>query len=394
MTGRVTSIQRARSRARADAATQSRERHAVLLLVPVAMLLIVGLGAMLSASSVVGIREWGDHLWYFKKQLMWVGLGLAAFVVAVRIPYRAYRSIALLLYLLSVAALVATLFIGDERGGAQRWIEVGPVTIQAAEFAKFATVALLAAVLTKKERWLSHLPHFVWPVSIILGVVGVLLLAQPDFGTFLLITAAAFAVMMASAAPFRYVFGLWALGVAMATALAVALPYRRDRITSFLDPMADPLNTGHQAVQSLVALGTGGWFGVGLGASRARWSFLPNAHTDFIFSIIGEETGLAGSMLVVVLFVIFGIIGIRIALQAPDKFGRLLATGIVAWITFQALVNIGGVVGVLPITGVPLPFVSAGGNAMVVNLAAVGVLVNIARSSAGGAGATGADVRA
>lgn len=394
MTGRVTSIQRARSRARADAAAQSRERHAVLLLVPVAMLLIVGLGAMLSASSVVGIREWGDHLWYFKKQLMWVGLGLAAFVVAVRIPYRAYRSIALLLYLLSVAALVATLFIGDERGGAQRWIEVGPVTIQAAEFAKFATVALLAAVLTKKERWLSHLPHFVWPVSIILGVVGVLLLAQPDFGTFLLITAAAFAVMMASAAPFRYVFGLWALGVAMATALAVALPYRRERITSFLDPMADPLNTGHQAVQSLVALGTGGWFGVGLGASRARWSFLPNAHTDFIFSIIGEETGLAGSMLVVVLFVMFAVVGTRIALQAPDKFGRLLATGIVAWLTFQALVNIGGVVGVLPITGVPLPFVSAGGNAMVVNLAAVGVLVNIARSSPGRAEATGADVRA
>ena len=319
MTGRVTSIQRARSRARADAATQSRERHAVLLLVPVAMLLIVGLGAMLSASSVVGIREWGDHLWYFKKQLMWVGLGLAAFVVAVRIPYRAYRSIALLLYLLSVAALVATLFIGDERGGAQRWIEVGPVTIQAAEFAKFATVALLAAVLTKKERWLSHLPHFVWPVSIILGVVGVLLLAQPDFGTFLLITAAAFAVMMASAAPFRYVFGLWALGVAMATALAVALPYRRDRITSFLDPMADPLNTGHQAVQSLVALGTGGWFGVGLGASRARWSFLPNAHTDFIFSIIGEETGLAGSMLVVVLFVMFAVVGTRSPCRPPTS---------------------------------------------------------------------------
>ena len=391
MTGRATSLRRERGRERAGAASRSRERHVVLLLVPVAMLLIVGLGAMLSASSVVSIRQWGDHLWYFKKQLMWVGLGMAAFVVTVRVPYGFYRRAALPIYVLSVAALAATLFIGDERGGAQRWIEVGPFTIQASEFAKFATIALLAAVLTKKERWLSHLPHFVWPVSIILGVVGVLLLAQPDFGTFMLITAAAFAVMMASAAPFRYVFGLWALGVAMATALAMALPYRRDRLTAFLDPMADPLNTGHQAVQSLVALGTGGWFGVGLGASRARWSFLPNAHTDFIFAIIGEETGLAGSMLVVFLFMLFALVGTRIALQAPDKFGRLLSAGIVAWLSFQALVNIGGVVGVLPITGVPLPFVSAGGNAMVVNLAAVGVLVNIARSSKG---ATGADVRA
>jgi cell division protein FtsW len=160
------------------------------------------------------------------------------------------------------------------------------------------------------------------------------------------------------------------------------MDYRRDRITGFLDPFADPLGTGHQAVQSLVALGTGGWFGVGLGASRARWSFLPNAHTDFIFAIIGEETGFIGAILVILLFAVFAAVGIRIALTAGDTFGRLLAVGIVAWLTLQALINIGGVVAVLPITGVPLPFVSSGGNAMLVSLAAVGILINISRSSA------------
>jgi cell division protein FtsW len=162
---------------------------------------------------------------------------------------------------------------------------------------------------------------------------------------------------------------------------------------SFLDPMADPLGAGHQAVQSLVALGTGNWFGVGLGASRARWSFLPNAHTDFIFAIIGEETGLAGALLVVALFLALAVVGIRIALKASDKFGRLLAVGIVSWLSFQALVNIGGVTAVLPITGVPLPFVSAGGNAMLVNLAAIGVLVNIARTKTAEPAST-SDVRA
>ena len=363
-----------------SAAEPARDRRSVLIVVPVLMLVIVGLGAMLSASSVVSIREVGDHLFYFRRQLIWVGVGLAALVVTIRVPYHSYRRWALAMYLVAIAALLATLIFGDVRGGARRWLDIGPVTLQASEFAKFATVALLAAVLTKKEKWLGHLPHFLWPVGVTLGAVCVLIVAQPDFGTTLLILAAAFAVMAASSAPVGYVAGLWTLGAVLSAAAAFAIPYRRARITSFLDPLADPLGAGHQAVQSLVALGTGGWFGVGLGASRARWSFLPNAHTDFIFSIIGEETGFAGALLVVTLFMVFAAVGVRIAYKAPDTFGRLLAIGIVSWLTFQALVNIGGVTAVLPITGVPLPFVSAGGSAMIVNLAAVGVLVNIARA--------------
>jgi len=213
-----------------------------------------------------------------------------------------------------------------------------------------------------------------------LGIVGGLLLLQPDLGTAVLIAASAFAVLTVSAAPLRHVIGLGTLGAGAAVALAFAAPYRARRVTSFLDSSADRLGDGFQAFQSLVALGTGGWFGVGLGASRARWSFLPNAHTDFIFAIIGEETGLAGSLAVIALFLAFSIVGTAVAMRAPDRLGRLLAVGIVSWISLQAIVNIGGVTRVLPITGVPLPFVSAGGSAMLANLFVVGVLLNIASS--------------
>ena len=367
---------------RAARVLQHRDRRTVLLIVTVVMLLIVGLGAMLSAGSVVSIRatESGDHLFYFRRQLLAAGVGLAALVVFSRVPYRIYRGLALPIYVVAMAGLVATLVLGDVRGGARRWIEIGSFTIQTSEFAKLATVILLAAVLAKTERLLRSLPHLVVPVVAILSVVAGLLILQPDFGTTLLIGATAFVILIASTAPIGYIVGLGGLAGMFAVIGALGSSYRRDRITGFLDPFADPLDTGHQAVQSLVALGTGGWFGVGLGASRARWSFLPNAHTDFIFAIIGEETGFAGASLIIILFALLAVVGVRIALSAPDMFGRLLAIGIVAWLTIQGIINIGGVVALLPITGVPLPFVSSGANAMVVSLAAVGILVNISRS--------------
>ena len=353
------------------------QRSAVLLVI-VAMLLIIGLGAMLSASSVVSISTTSKQFDLFSKQVIWVALGASVLVVAAFIPYRLWQKFSLPLFAVAIAGLVLTLAVGDERGGAVRWIEVGPVTIQVAEFAKFASVALLAAVLTRKRDLLHRLGHVIVPVGLILGSVSVLLLMQPDFGNLLLVVVPAFIMLAASTVPLRYVFGLGALGTMALTALAVSAPYRKDRLLSFLDPFASAQGTGLQAVQSMVALGSGGFFGVGLGMSRARWSWLPNAHTDFIFAIIGEETGFAGAIIVVTLFALFGAIGVSIAFRAPDLFSRLLAVGIVSWLTVQALVNIGGVIAVLPITGVPLPFISAGGNAMVMNLFAVGVLINIA----------------
>lgn len=356
-------------------------RRSVFLLVIVAMLLTIGLGAMLSASSVVSITANADQFELFTKQMLWVGIGLGVLVITSFVPYHVWQKLALPIYTLVVIGLVVTLIVGDTRGGATRWIVVGPVTVQLAEFAKFATLSLLAAVITKKDALVTDLWHVIVPVGAILGTVSLLLLAQPDFGNVLLIVVPAFVVLAASTVPLRFVLSMAGLGAIAMTAVAMSADYRKARFSGFFRPFENAKGSGLQAVQSMVALGTGGMFGVGLGQSRARWLWLPNAHTDFIFAIIGEETGFAGAFIVIMLFALIGVVGVSIAYRAPDMYGRLLAVGIVAWLSIQALVNIGGVVAVLPITGVPLPFISAGGNAMIANLAAIGVLLNISRSS-------------
>ena len=383
MASRVTRIYGARPAARrvGQGVAAAGDRRAVLLLLPVVMLMIVGLGALLSASSVVGLRQTGDHLFFFKRQVVFASVGVGLLLITMRIPYKWYARFALPILLTAVVGLATTLAIGEVRGGARRWIDLSPVSLQVAEFAKFAVVVYLATILSRNEKWLGRFSNVLWPVAASLLVVGFPLVKQPDLGSTLIIAAAAFGVLAASAAPMRYVLALVGMAGTGAFLLAYSQPYRWERVQTYLNPNADPLGPGLQAWQSLVALGTGGWFGVGLGASRARWSFLPNAHTDFIFAIIGEETGLAGALVVVALFAVFAIVGSIIALRAPDKFGRLLAVGIVCWISIQGLVNIGGVTRVLPITGVPLPFVSSGGSAMIISLAVMGVLVNIARSA-------------
>lgn len=356
-------------------------RRAIFVLVIVAMLLTIGLGAMLSASSVASIKANGDQFELFTKQILWVALGLAALVLTSFIPYRVWQRFALPIFLVTIAGLLATVVIGSTRGGATRWIVLGPVTLQVGEFAKFATIALMAAALTKKDELLSDFRHLIVPLLAILVPVILLLMAQPDFGTVLLVVGPVFVMLFASSVPVRYVFSIGVLGVSAMAAIAMSAEYRKARILSFLDPFASAAGDGFQAVQSMVAFGTGGLFGVGLGQSRARWSWLPNAHTDFIFAIIGEETGFAGAFIVVTLFTLLAAVGVSIAYRAPDMFGRLLAIGIVSWLTLQAIINVGGVVAVLPITGVPLPFISSGGNAMLVNLAAIGVLLNISRTT-------------
>ncbi|MGI9584910.1 MAG: FtsW/RodA/SpoVE family cell cycle protein [Acidimicrobiia bacterium] len=364
-----------------DRIRSASSKRSIFLLVVVAMLLTIGLGAMLSASSVVSIKANSGQFQLFTRQVMWVGLGMAALVIAAFVPYRFWERVALPVYVITVIGLLVTMMIGDTRGGATRWIVVGPITIQVAEFAKFATLSLLAAAITKKGALLSDIRHVVMPVFAILGTVTVLLLAQPDFGNILLIVVPAFIMLAASTVPLRFVFGLGALGALAMTSLAMSADYRKARLLGFLNPFENAQGSGLQAVQSMVALGSGGLFGVGLGQSRARWSWLPNAHTDFIFAIIGEETGFAGAFIVIMLFALLAAVGVSIAYRAPEGYGRLLAIGIVAWLSVQALVNIGGVVAVLPITGVPLPFISNGGNAMLVNLFAIGVLLSISRAS-------------
>jgi cell division protein FtsW len=366
---------------RSEEASRKSWRLAVALLVPVGLLAAVGLGAILSASSVAALNEHRDSLFYFRRQLIWLGGGVLALVIAASVPLRWWRRLAFPFFVGTGGLLVAVLVVGLQRGGAERWLRFGPVELQPSEFAKLATVLFLATLVSRKEDSMHRFRDFLWPVAASVGVVGALVVLQPDLGTTLLIAAGGFAVLVASAAPLAFVLGGGVIGSAVAVAAAMISPYRWERITSFLNLAADPLDTGYQATQSLVALGTGGLFGVGLGASRARWSFLPNAHTDFIFAILGEETGLAGSLAIVLLFVLLVVVGTRIAHRCPDRFGRLAAIGITTWLGAQALVNIGGVTGVLPITGVPLPFVSYGGSALLTEMVGVGILVGIARQS-------------
>jgi cell division protein FtsW len=381
MTAGVTSITRARAAARSTAERRTTNvRIVALLLAPVAILSVIGLGATMSASAIIGLEEYGDKFYFFTSQLMWVGIGAVVLIVATRVRYQWYRRLAIPIFFVSILGLIAVLQIGIVRGGSRRWIELGSFgVVQPSEFAKFGVIVFLAMVMEKKERLLTDFFHFVVPVIVSLGLVGVLMLQQPDLGTTLVIFGAAMAVILASAAPLRYVIPTGLGGAALGALMALSQDYRRARVLSFLDPFSDKLGDGWQVVQSQLALGTGGVFGVGLGASRARWSFLPNAHTDFIFAIIGEETGFAGGLIVLVLFAWLTIVGVAIAYRAPDRFGRMLATGLVAWLTLQAIVNIGGVVGALPVTGMPLPFVSYGGSALLTVMGAVGILANIAR---------------
>ena len=378
---KITSITEIRANARRQAdRSRANRRVATTLLVVVAALTVIGLTATLSASSTVGIAGADDRFHFFKRQLVGIGIGVVAMAVTSRVPYQWYRRAALPIFLGSVILLVGVLFTGQDAYGARRWINVGPFGFQPSELAKFGVIIAMATVLEKKARLLDDFGHFLAPVAVIVGVPAVLVMLEPDLGTTIVIAVSALAVLLVSAAPLRFVSLTGLVGAGVATALAFSADYRRSRIVGFLDPWADPEGAGWQLIQSYYALGTGGVFGVGLGASRARWFYLPNAHTDFIFAIIGEESGFLGGSMVMLLFVLLGVAGWTVARRAPDPFGRMLAAGITAWLTMQAIVNIGGVLGVLPITGITLPFVSFGGTAVAVSMAAVGVLMSVAQT--------------
>ncbi len=380
MSSKVTSITevRAAARRRAERA-KSNSRTVTFLLVAVAVLIVIGLTATISASSTVGItRRGGDQYFFLKRQLLGVGIGVIALVLTSRVPYRIYRKLSMPAFAATLALLVVVLMLGAEEGGGRRWLLVGPFSIQPSEIAKLTVILALATILERKQKLLGDLGHFLGPLALILVPTTFLVMKQPDLGTSIILGVGTMAVVLVSSAPFRYVAGATGLGGAVAAGLAISDQYRLDRITGFMDPWADAGDTGYQLIQSYYALGTGGLTGVGLGASRARWSYLPNAHTDFIFSIIGEESGFIGGILVIGLFAIVAATGWIVASRAPDQFGRMIATGITAWISVQALVNIGGVLGVLPITGITLPFVSYGSSAVIVTMAALGILVNVA----------------
>ena len=345
----------------------------------VMVLNLFGLVMVLSASSVTSLADNGDSWSYFNRQLVWVALGTVAMVATMNIDYRLWPRISWLVYGGVLVLLVAVLAVGVNVNGSTRWIAAGPLRLQPSELAKIATVLAVATLLADREHCLGDRRRSIHTTIVVVAPVLLLILAEPDLGTTLIIATVAAAMLFAAGVPLRPLGGFAALGLAGAAVLARMAPYRYRRIVAFRDPWADPRGVGWQPLNSLAGLANGGGSGVGLGESRVKWGWLANSHTDFIYAIIGEELGLIGTLTVLSMVALIGFLGLRAAYRAPDLLGRMLATGVTMWLLVQAFVNIGGVVGLLPITGVTLPFVSFGGSSLLVTMAATGILLNVAR---------------
>jgi cell division protein FtsW len=378
-----TSPLRARRHVDGTATTRAATRSstALLLVATVAVLNVVGVVMVLSASSVASLTNYGSPWYFFFRQIIWTLLGLGAFVFAVRFDYRRWRALVRPLLIASVVLLVVVLVpgIGIYVSGSRRWLGAGMFRFQPSELAKLALLLYAADLVSRRGREVHDWRRVVRPVLLVLALFAALVMREPDLGSAMVLAIVVLAVLVAGGVKKRHLAVVFGLGISAVTFLALAEPYRRTRMLTFLDPFADASNSGYQISQSLIALGSGGFTGVGLGAGRAKWNFLPNAHTDFIFAIIGEELGLIGCFLVMALFTAFAIFGARAALRAPDRFGALIAAGATVWVVGQAVINIGAVVGLLPVTGIPLPFVSFGGSALITTMLATGILVNIAR---------------
>ena len=351
------------------------ESH-LLVLVTLA-LVAFGLVMVYSATSAPAALQRTDPMSYLKKQGIYALIGVALMMTASRFDYRRLRLLAPALVLTALGACLAVLVIGTRVNGARRWIEFGPATFQPSELTKLALAVWAAAYLCKRPapRTLGEL----WrPIGLLLGLFCLLILAEPDLGTAISLVVVVLAVLLISGTPPATL----ASGVGIAAALGLLAiwfePYRRARIFSFIDPWKDPQGAGFQTVQALISIGSGGFFGAGLGHGVAKINYLPEAHTDMIFAVIGEELGLLGVTAVIAAYAAFAYAGLRVALACTDPFGKRLAAGIVGLVCGQAVINLAAVLGLAPLTGIPLPFISYGGSSLVVALLAVGILLNIA----------------
>ena len=348
-----------------------------LLVVVTLGLVAFGLVMVYSASSARATLAADDPAYYLKRQGAYALLGVVALVVLSRTDFRRLRYLVPPLLLASFALLVAVLVLGTPVNGARRWLTLGPATLQPSELAKLALALWIAAYLSRSPAPQS-LRELLRPIGVVFGAALALILVEPDLGTAIAIVVMLAAVLVVAGTRFSTLAGAGAIGVSLIAAAIWLEPYRRERILSFLDPWQDPQGAGFQSVQAMLALGSGGFFGVGLGESVQKVYYLPEASTDMIFAIIGEELGLFGAFAVLAAFVVFGYAGFNIALACRDRFGKLLAAGLTALICGQAAVNVSAVMGLAPLTGIPLPFVSYGGSSLVVMLASVGILLNIA----------------
>lgn len=351
----------------------------------ISLLALNALGLVMVFSASVG-----TDLSYALRHVIWLILGSVAAVITTALDYRIWRRFAVVALVAAIGLLSVVLLpgIGDTRLGAQRWIALGPLSFQPSEIAKLTIVLYLANWLATKGDRIRQFRYGVVPFIILLGAFAGLTVLQPDLGSSIVLVLIGFALFFAAGAALSHCISLGAAGLAVTLLLAFGSSYRRDRITIFLssdqelfDPNGLLRTLGWQIAQARLAFGGGGWFGVGLGAGRQKFQWLPHAHNDAIFAVIGEELGIIGCAVVLMLFLILAWRGLSIARRAPDRFGALLAVGITTWLVGQALINIGGITSTLPFTGIPLPFVSYGGSALVSSLAAIGILLNISRAT-------------
>lgn len=353
------------------------------LLFTVVLLVVIGIIMVFSASTASAYYRTGDSYYFLKKQMLWAALGFGAMFVLSNFNYQNYKRLARHI-LLGAIIFLLTVFIpglGVELNGARRWIMVGGHTVQPSEFAKLAVIIFTASSLSRKGEKIRSFLKGVLPQLIVAGVIFGLIVLQPDFSTGVLVMGIVFVMIFIAGANIAHLLGLTVPGLVMLGILIATEEYRMRRWTSFLDPFKDPQGAGYQIIQSLYALGSGGLFGLGLGRSRQKFFYIPLPQNDFIFSIIGEELGFIGTFTVVLLFMLLIWRGIRIAIHAPDLFGSLLATGIVAMIAIQVIMNIAVVTSSMPVTGIPLPFISFGGSSLLFSLSGIGILLNISRQT-------------
>jgi cell division protein FtsW len=353
-----------------------------LLVLVTAALVLFGLVMVYSATSGSAALGNANPQGFVEKQAIYALAGLAALFVLSRMELDRLRALAPSLVVTALVLCLGVLAVGARINGARRWISVGPLVFQPSELAKLALVVWTAAYLSRRRppRTLKELGR---PIGVLVGIFAVLVLVEPDLGTALTLLLVVGAILLVSGTRLPTLASAYGIVFALAAIAAWSSPYRRDRLLIFLDPWKDPTGAGLQNVQALISMGSGGVFGRGLGQCVACLNYLPEAHTDMMFAVVGEELGLVGVMLLIGAFCAFGYAGVRLAIACRDPFGKRLAAGITALVCGQAAINVAAVLGLAPLTGIPLPFVSYGGSSLVVMLAAVGVLLNIARGDGG-----------
>lgn len=345
------------------------------------ILFVIGIIMVFSSSVATGERYFSDPYWFIRRQIIWCAISFVSFVIFSKIKYHGLAKISNFIILIAIGLLLLVLIpgLGVEIGGSKRWLDLRFFTLQPSEFTKIAIVMYLCEGLNKRYRDIYKVKNIIFPSFLVLFLITFLIFLEPDLGTVVVIWATVFIILFVAGVKFKHIFTLGIMWLFVITGYLFMEEYRRERIFAFINKTGELGGTNFQVIQSLIALGSGNVTGLGLGNSIQKYSYLPEAHTDFIFAIVGEELGLVGTIFIVTLFLLFTIFGIRVSLKAEDYLGRIMAVGLTSLIAIQAMINISVVIGFLPVTGLTLPFISFGGSSLLVSMICAGILLNISK---------------